>query len=144
MSIAESVARDLAQELVVAEQRIAELEARPPLSESNAITYLDLIIEKKNAEIAQLREHVDHWTGTAAGYFKELHALREQVRWIPVGERLPNAKEWVLVNKIGETGLNAYVAETRFGMDDWENDFEALTEITHWMPLPAPPEEERK
>jgi hypothetical protein len=61
--------------------------------------------------------------------------------WIPVTERLPESEciavgyqnemliGWVYTDKISETGYAA------------ESDGEILRNVTHWMPLPEPPEE---
>lgn len=101
---------------------------------------------------------------------KEIETLREQVpRWIPVTERLP--EERVLVNVLwvnrdpepyyekikgipfSDTAcfyggrwywdspvLLDYLAE--YGKDEFDLVDDAV-EITHWMPLPEPPKEER-
>jgi len=59
-------------------------------------------------------------------------------RWISVEERLP--KECI--------GYLCYDSDFDievliFDPDDkiWENDYYSNIEVTHWMPLPAPPEE---
>ena len=46
----------------------------------------------------------------------ELKRLKEANRWIPVAERLP---------------------------DDKVNGYEVIVQITHWRPLPEPPEPEK-
>ena len=62
----------------------------------------------------------------------ELTALREQTRWIPVSERLPEKFQRCIVldkNKL---------------VHNWMHDDALLplfAEYTHWMPLPEPPEE---
>lgn len=74
--------------------------------------------------------------------------------WIPVGERLPKEYETVLVATDG--GVSA--GEVRFPFDDYMEEpwwmvfkdrrcrvtttwagFVRLSDVTHWMPLPAPP-----
>jgi hypothetical protein len=69
--------------------------------------------------------------------------------WIKVGERLPDPAEydWVLVNIMfdedGSYGVPT-VAEYRKG-EWWDLIGDKLSEleitVTHWMPLPEPPEE---
>ena len=86
-----------------------------------------MFIPEKNAEDDSLKALVD--------YIAELEAER---RWIPVGERLPEPYEkvialakdcmnvdWVLPEDLREVGKGA---------------FARLYNVTHWMPLPEPPE----
>lgn len=66
--------------------------------------------------------------------------------WISVKDHLPNNHEWVLVAcrdvLIGDFGI-PHIAELRTGI--WWADCyvvplnNAGVEVTHWMPLPAPP-----
>ena len=66
-------------------------------------------------------------------------------RWIPVSERLPEEYEPVLVYNPnvdhGKTVMEATRSDngwkTEFDFEAYENN-----EITHWMPLPEPPEGE--
>ena len=69
----------------------------------------------------------------------ELARLREAARWIPVGEKLPDTVDPVLmwyfygISRVGT-----------YGDGEWrnsENYYIAPDEITHWRPLPEPPEE---
>lgn len=59
-------------------------------------------------------------------------------RWIPVGERLPEPHHHV----IGWQPDFARTAEVWIGSSgQWiGGDFESAGDITHWMPLPEPPE----
>ena len=60
-------------------------------------------------------------------------------RWIPVTERLPEELKPVLT--LNEEG---YFSECgRWTGRRWETtwEFEDLTGVTHWMPLPEPPKE---
>jgi hypothetical protein len=68
----------------------------------------------------------------------EIARLREERRWVPVGERLPDRMQtvWVL------SSLGAHTASLdSFGqwLDDDENP---AKKITHWQPLPPGPEGE--
>ena len=75
---------------------------------------------------------------------EENHALREQVRWIPVNERLPEDYENVLLL------LNGLVASSGFHnsiIPQWSADgfyYHSYwyNTVTHWIPLPQPPEGE--
>lgn len=75
-------------------------------------------------------------------------ALREQEhKWISVEERLPEYGVSVLVADaregfIGKWWLKAGT-DTRNGKDFWVDDSDygfSFAEVTHWMPLPEPPE----
>lgn len=84
---------------------------------------------------------------------KELEKLRGQLpRWIPVGERLPKLQSWgastvVLglikienapsMNKLHNLTLCVYCDNGIWSMPG------RYVAITHWMPLPEPPKEER-
>lgn len=62
-------------------------------------------------------------------------------RWTPVEERLPEKKTQVLVY----SGNFAPFMEVAFYDGLWFSAWDGETEIvdvTHWMPLPEPPEEE--
>ena len=68
-----------------------------------------------------------------------------QPKWISVKERLPEIGEWVLINgpevcQRIEPPSASWKAEYA-----WNTDHETFyypEDITHWMPLPAPPKEE--
>lgn len=63
-------------------------------------------------------------------------ALSHERRWIPVDERLPELGVDVLVlQRSGECEV-----AWRRGHDGNWSAYSALGEITHWMPLPEPPE----
>ena len=62
-------------------------------------------------------------------------------RWIPVGERLPESGDTVLVWDYGEhviAWLNFTVNGTAYFSAPGRSNFE----VTHWMPMPEPPEVE--
>jgi hypothetical protein len=65
---------------------------------------------------------------------EEVERLRELTRWIPVGERLPEPLVYVPVYGSGNHGFERG-ALSQFGLffPEW---------VTHWMPLPEPPEKD--
>lgn len=83
---------------------------------------------------------------------KEIEKLWGQVpHWIPVEERLPENGVPVLINYIasndGKYHPDGTAVWTDYGCFWWEGsledcDTEVAVPITHWMPLPEPPEEE--
>jgi Protein of unknown function (DUF551) len=93
----------------------------------------------------QARTMIEHIAGEALAELEdEIKALREQVRWVPVSERLPESRKAVLVRC--PENLNTFCAcyaenagprWTIFGAS------KALEQqVTHWMPLPVPPQEQ--
>lgn len=66
----------------------------------------------------------------------ELVELKERMRWIPVGERLPEERNSYLV--LYHKTKTSYMAETIWHPETgWVNP----CGITHWMPLPEPTKE---
>lgn len=64
----------------------------------------------------------------------------ERTRWIPVSERLPNIYKDVLCLDFGHIEmayLNTHAKWIQKGIQDGY-----LENVTHWMPLPNPPEVE--
>ena len=61
--------------------------------------------------------------------------LKEERRWIPVREQMPTSgTQWVLL-KNGKMDFDfTYIDGGRY--DWWRNG----SNVTHWMPLPEPPE----
>lgn len=84
---------------------------------------------------------------------KEIEKLRGQLpRWVPVEEHLPENGVPVLINYIassdGKYHPDGTAVWTDYGCFWWEGsledcDTEVAVPITHWMPLPEPPEVEK-
>lgn len=71
----------------------------------------------------------------------EIARLREERRWIPVGERLPELRSRVLVAWGYEEDHEQSVSQAwhdRPGLFTDQED-EEFPGVTHWQPLPAPP-----
>lgn len=84
-----------------------------------------------------------------ARYAEEIAVLQERQRWIPVEERLPEGDDAVLavvsgkpmenITLIGSVQIASYCAEAGWFITEfpwWDEPT-----VTHWMPLPAAPEE---
>ena len=96
-------------------------------------------IEKLRGQNEQLRE-------AAALVTKESAELLER-RWIPVEERLPEDRSDVLVVAYWHERWGAYMGWCAPERAAWSvhvgiGDRSDIA-VTHWMPLPEPPEEER-
>lgn len=86
----------------------------------------------------------------------EIERLKAEVpKWISVEERLPDFHEEVLIYAIGkEDGFSPVVAISEIyvfrllpfsnGTIEWRDPWDFFSknyEVTHWMPLPNPPED---
>ena len=69
----------------------------------------------------------------------ELSKLKEQQRWIPVTERLPEDDDDVLIMSSGSISMGYYSVYNEYWAD-YINVYNS--DVTHWMPLPEPPKEE--
>ena len=113
------------------EQMIEKINRRP-IQESfeHAIVGASLVsaarIQDKDFEIQDLKA--------------ELSQLRERIRWIPVSERLPKRDGFYLVLENVNQVAGYYHWCKQFG---WNTDGGRINiqSVTHWMPLPEPPEE---
>lgn len=64
-------------------------------------------------------------------------------RWIPVTERLPEHSGDYLVYSVGGNWKQLSAVEIGFWYD-MRFIVQSLFDVTHWMPLPEPPEKESK
>lgn len=108
-------------------------------NQSTHIAALQQEIEKLRGQNEQLRE-------AAALVTKESAELLER-RWIPVEERLPEDRSDVLVVAFWHERWGAYMGWCAPERAAWSvhvgiGDRSDIA-VTHWMPLPEPPEEER-
>ena len=92
---------------------------------------------------------IERLTDRCARYAEEIAVLQERTRWIPVEERLPDHHEhdYVLVCVTGKTEKIDYRNAVTMVFLDGEHFIDPevdciLDGVTHWMPLPEPPEVE--
>jgi len=108
--------------------RIAELSQAVGL----ITTMKPTMVMDANHPLDMVREVGEHVTARIA----ELEAAQ---RWIPVSERLPEPYTRVLACiKSGYMEVDYMYSEPI--VDVGSADFNSLDNVTHWMPLPQPPE----
>ena len=149
------------QELVNALREHAEWaranEWETPITLGDDLTEAADRLENQNAHIAALQQEIEKLRGqnkqlreATALVAKKSAELLER-RWIPVEERLPENGVPVLINYIGNNDGKYHpdgtAAWTDHGCFWWDGslkdcDTEVAVPITHWMPLPEPPEVE--
>jgi hypothetical protein len=90
-----------------------------------------------------LVEENKNWSKRAES---EVTKLKEQNRWIPVEEELPEdgATAEVFLPEGGEPYIQYQTAWIDYDENppQWINNGEALKGVTHWRPLPEPPSRE--
>ena len=103
-----------------ARRRIAELEAQ-----------LATMTDERDSESRWAKEYSDRVTALE----ERLASAQERERWIPVTEQHPEKDGWYLVR-----GKNwVFIGEFIKGWGWYDFQEEPIT-ITHWCPLPDPPE----
>lgn len=64
--------------------------------------------------------------------------------WISVEDSLPEGVNDVLFVTQGTVVMGYYYEPgeewTNYETKEWDGDYETLTDVTHWAPLPDPPE----
>lgn len=83
--------------------------------------------------------------GSATRYIESAISLLYAQRWIPVGERMPDSRVNLLMHVLGSDGDWNICEGWYWGdrPDDWAYaDARSIPEgcVTHWRPLPPPPE----
>ena len=94
-----------------------------------------------NLTLVTKKDGTSEYAGKAARHmFEGWLARAEQTGWISVDDSLPETEGYVIV-----AWANGYVELSRFTRDkyshggSWHPDF-IPDDITHWQPLPQPPE----
>ncbi|HBR1128091.1 TPA: DUF551 domain-containing protein [Klebsiella pneumoniae] len=88
-----------------------------------------------------MRQHIIDSTLAAAPQSPGSEPATVPGKWIPVSERMPEAEGHYLVwaNASRIDGYCDHLAIATYQGGEWSNEFNWL--VTHWMPLPAAPQE---
>lgn len=68
--------------------------------------------------------------------------LEAERRWVPVSERLPEVGEMVLIAY--KISRKTYIARARMNKEGMFRFTKNTKPVTHWMPLPEPPNDTQK
>ena len=112
-------------------------------------------VDALEAELRDERHRHDRYVDFELAEAEELRKLKEQLRWIPVTERLPedNLPRFSEVKQIkvltalkSSSGVRTVRSQMRY-RDTWGKEIRWMwkcsgSEITHWMPLPESPKGE--
>lgn len=88
---------------------------------------------------AELQAYADKATAELKA---ELQQAREANRWIPVGERLPEIHDVVLIAVRNRSQAREGYLTEKNEWRVWGGVYPYFTAVTHWRPLPTPPEQE--
>lgn len=88
---------------------------------------------------------IEKLTDRCARYAEEIAVAQERTRWIPVTERLPEDSMQKVLVFVPHIHGDIVDVGRYLGADGWVLEEWYLTQsaVTHWMPLPEGPEEER-
>ena len=103
---------------------------------------ITLTTEEAIKELSRYTDQEFYTPQNRAAHQMAIEAL-ERGRWIPVEERLPEDRTWVLVCHTGyNTPKKAFYKDTGIDVFRLDGDDHSNGAVTHWMPLPAPPVQE--
>ena len=92
------------------------------------------------AELVEERRSISTLLQKVESLEAEIARLREERRWVPVGERLPKKYQSVIVALTPDSKGRVEVCEAvHWKGSDFETD-RGNYECSHWMPLPPGPE----
>lgn len=95
--------------------------------------------DKRKMTLELAKEYIDACMTLLPQLAADYRKAMEERRWISVSERLPEEVQVVLVSGTSENDLRRKGYECGWLINgDWTCWF--TKNITHWMPLPAPPE----
>ena len=113
-------------------KRIAELEGPA----SSFAELRELLLEMLNTTLNTASEIAGAANVAIRVRDRRIAELEAERRWVELSERLPEDSSSILIRY-----LHGEVVVGFWGGDDWhDHDGVAPSHVTHWMPLPKPPE----
>ncbi len=89
---------------------------------------------------------IEKLTARCARYAEEIAVLQERARWVPVEERLPEDRSYVLVVAYWYKRWGVYMGWCAPERAEWSVHVgigdRSDVAVVYWMPLPEPPEVE--
>ena len=105
-------------------------------------------MNKREYVISRMGTRIDFGNslGEAVDDLEECLEAYKETRWIPVSERLPDDRTSILVyhNISGLTDEAWFYKHIRHPLHEYDIDDQYWSDVTHWMPLPEPPETTRE
>ncbi|HCG3097173.1 TPA: DUF551 domain-containing protein, partial [Klebsiella pneumoniae] len=112
-----------------------------------------VVPDKMTAIVKDEAEYVEGWNACRAAMLATAHQLPGSDpatvpgKWIPVSERMPDDEQEVLtINKMGHRFVSFFDKHSGLFFDRLDAPAACCIEhvlVTHWMPLPAGPQEVR-
>ena len=96
-------------------------------------------LETLQQELQDERHRHDRYVDFELAQAEELRKLKDQTRWIPVTERLPEESGEYLAYCGEFDGICVVYYEILKTKSKWRTNWK---QVTHWMPLPEPPKGE--
>ena len=96
-----------------------------------------LEVAARLAELVEERRSISTLLGKVESLEADNARLREERRWVPVGERLPEGEEWVDVAGLWGDSVGWHEPS---GWHDIEDDHLFLDDVTHWRKRGPGPE----
>lgn len=97
------------------------------------------LMEQAADAIEELQEDNAALNGTVSNLIEQIAELSKP-RWIPATERLPQEREWVLCQCRAKIRMVLRLQNGYWHQDSRHEFMSGF--VTHWMPLPEPPQEE--
>jgi hypothetical protein len=102
------------------------------------ISDIDYVVNKSQLATLELG---DESTKQLLHWLEDYKHLQSVSSWIPCSERMPEKDTSVLISAQGHR-VSAFYDSVKgvFMLTETEGLFYSMSAVTHWMPIPSPPE----